>query len=94
MANDQKQAQQIARQVLRERMEAARQRAVQRRHEKADLERYQREIELVLDDLIADGFHLDTPAIWEACARIMAQRHASQARDPLESSALYRWPVD
>jgi hypothetical protein len=94
MSIEQKQAQQIAQQVLREIRERKRVAAVQRKHYEDDLARYQREIELICDDLVADGFTYGSEAMWEAAMRIMAARHVSREHNPLDLNPMMNWPVD
>jgi hypothetical protein len=77
--------QRIARQVLMERREAQRLSAIQRRRQKDDLERYEAELNLIIDDLCADGFERGSPAMWEAALRTLTARHLTRGGDELEA---------
>lgn len=81
---DQQVLQKIARQVLMQRREAQRVNAVQRRQEKAELERYEAELNLIADDLVQEGFTYGSAAFWEAAMRTMRARHLTRGGNELD----------
>ena len=79
------QEQKIARQVLINQREARRVAAVRARQDRDDVERYRAELDVIADDLVAEGFTYGSAAFWEAAMKIMVARHVTKTGDELDA---------